>query len=67
MSGMTILFALGICGFLVWFFRAILTDVWAYEDDEAEYIDLRMEQTGADEMIVCATSEENLPQRSHVA
>jgi len=36
MSLITILLGIGICGFLAWFFEAILKDIWADEDGESE-------------------------------
>lgn len=36
MSLIAILLGLGICGFLAWFFNAILRDIWADEECESE-------------------------------
>lgn len=44
MSLITILLGLGICGFLAWFFEAILRDIWAAEDGESEVIYLRRQR-----------------------
>lgn len=36
MGLITILLGLGICGFLAWFFEAILKDIWSDEKSESE-------------------------------
>ena len=41
MGVITILVGIGICGFLIWFFEAILKDIWADEDGESEVVYLR--------------------------
>jgi len=47
MSLITILLGLGICGFLAWFFEAILRDIWADEDGESEVVYLHSKRRRA--------------------
>jgi len=48
MGVITILVGIGICGFLIWFFEAILKDIWADEDGESEVVYLRRERVRDD-------------------
>lgn len=62
-----ILLVIGLCGFLFWFFDAILKDIWADEECEPEVVYLRRKHVRE---ISCADSseEEDLLKRpSHVA
>lgn len=47
MSLITILLGIGICGFLAWFFEAILKDIWADEDGESEVVYLHSKRRRA--------------------
>ena len=47
MSLITILLGIGICGFLAWFFEAILRDIWADEDGESEVVYLHSKRRRA--------------------
>lgn len=67
MGVITILVGIGICGFLIWFFEAILKDIWADEDGESEVVYLRRERVRDDYSVGSSADEAIQTRHSHVA
>lgn len=65
MGIITIILGVGFCGFLIWFFEAILKDMWAGEDSESEVVYLRRKPLREDsskeraaDLYMCSSADE---------